>query len=169
MIITTKKKLTKRKKYKSGRKTNLSFFILHCSLMMIFLFLLSNKTEQPEDTSMPYNCIISLNFFSLYLLEILDIITNRFLRCQFSCFTLPNIHLHKYDSFFRFILLLSGDINVNPDSTTVNNNNVPLNALPFYSCNEPTKPSECNSSDYAKEHDDSKWNIFKNRLAYFTS
>ena len=122
--IPTKKKLTKRKKYKSGPKTNTTFFILHHSLLMIFLVLLSNKTKQPKDTSTTYNCIKSSNFFSLNFLKILDITTNSFLRCYLSYFALAKIRLLRYDSFFRFILLLSGDINVNPGPATVNNNKV---------------------------------------------
>ena len=94
--IRTKKKLTKQKKYKSGPKTNPAFFILHRALFMIFLVLFSNKTKQAKDTSIPYNCIKkqpksasipynyikSSNFSSLNFLEILDITTNSFLRCQ---------------------------------------------------------------------------------------
>ena len=105
----------------------------------------------------------SSNIFSLNFLEILDITKNSFLRCQLSYFALANIRLHRYNSFFRFILLLSCDINVNPGPATVNDNKVPLKALPIYNCDEPTAPSKCGSSDYSKEHDNSKWNIFKKR------
>ena len=87
---------------------------------------------------MPYNCIKSSNFFSLNILEILDITTNIFLGCQLSFFALANIRLHRYNSFFRLILLLSVDINVNPGPTKVNNNKVPLHVLPFSNCDEPT-------------------------------
>ena len=62
------------------------------------------------------------------------------------------------------MLLLSDDINVQPGPTTVNNHKITLNALPFYKCDEPTIPSECGSSDCSKEHDDSKWNVFKKGL-----
>ena len=34
---------------------------------------------------------------------------------------------------------------------------------PFYNCDKPTIPSQCNSSDCNKEHDDSQWNIFKKK------
>ena len=54
-----------------------------------------------------------------------------------------------------FILLLLGDINVNPGPTTVNNNIAPFNTLPFHNCDNPTMPSECNSSDCFKAHDKS--------------
>ena len=40
--------------------------------------------------------------------------------------------LDRYDSFFRFGLLFSGDMNVNPDPTAVNNNKILLNFLLFY-------------------------------------
>ena len=47
--------------------------------------------------------------------------------------------------------MLSGDVNVNPGPTTVSNNNIPLNALPFYNYDEPIMPSECDSSGYNNE------------------
>ena len=94
---------------------------------------------------MPYSCVKRSNIFSKI-----------YWRCQLSYFALANIRLHRCDSFFRFILLLQGDINVNPSPTAVNNSKVPLNALPFYNCHEPTITSKCNSFDYNKEHDDSK-------------
>ena len=100
-------------------------------------------------------------FFSMNFLEILDITKNSFLRCELLYFALANIRLHRNDSFSRFILLLLGDINVNPGPTTVNNNKIYLNTLSFYNCHEPTAPSECNSFADNKEHDNSKWNIFK--------
>ena len=39
---------------------------------------------------------------------------------------------------------------------------------PPLTMNQTTMPSECDSSDCYKEHDDSKWKIFKKGLAYFT-
>ena len=65
----------------------------------------------------------------------------------------------EHDSFFRFILLLSGDINVNPGPTTENNDEISLSTVSFYNCDEPNIPSECDSSDCNKEHNNSKWNI----------
>ena len=56
-----------------------------------------------------------------------------------------------------------GDINVNPGLTTVNNK-IPLKTLPFYyNFCEPTMPSECEFSDYSKEHDGSNFNILRKK------
>ena len=74
---------------------------------------------------------------------------------------LANIQLHRYDSFLRFILLLSGNINVTPSPITVNNNSIPLNTLPFRNCSEPAMSFECNSSGCYKAHDNSKYKTFK--------
>ena len=56
--------------------------------------------------------------------------------------------------------------NINPCSTTVNNNKIPLNVTPFHSCDESTKLSKCDSSGSNKKHDNSKWNIFSKGLFY---
>ena len=105
-------KLTKQRKYKNGPKANPTFYILLRCLLIFLLALLSNKTKEPKDTSVRQNYIKNENCVSINLLKILDITKNSFLRCQHSYFALANIHLHRYDSFSRFILLLAGDINV---------------------------------------------------------
>ena len=56
-----------------------------------------------------------------------------------------------------------GDIIVNRGPTTVTNNSILLNALPFHNCGEPTLPSECISSGCCKAHDNSKCKIFKKK------
>ena len=108
------------------------------SLFADNFFLLSNTTEQPKGTSMPYYCITRSNVFSMNFLEILGITKNSLLRCQLSYFALASIRLDRYDSFFRLILLLLGDINVNPGPTTVNNIKTPLNNLPLHNSNNIT-------------------------------
>ena len=52
-------------------------------------------------------------------------------------------------------------MNLNPDSTNVNNNNIPLNILPFYKDIEPTMPSKWNSCGCYKATGNSKLKILK--------
>ena len=115
-----------------------TFYILHHSLFIIFLTLSFNKKKQAKETRMSYNNIKN----TIFLNGDTRFHTNSFLRCQLFYVPLANIRLHRYDSFFRFILLLSGDININRGSTSVTNNSIPLNTLPFRNCGEPTMPSE---------------------------
>ena len=175
-IILKQKKLAKQRKYKNCRKAYPSFYILCHSLFKICLILLFKKIKQAKETRMSYNNVKNTILFLITILEIQDSTRNSFLRYQLSYFALANIRLHRYDSFFRvfffflFILLFSGDINVSPGPTTITNNGIHLNTLPFHNCGEPTIPSECNSFGCYKAHDNSKWkNFFEKGLAYFTS
>ena len=133
-----------------------TFYFLHHSLFIIFLILSFNKIKQAKETRMSYNNIKN----KIFLNGDTRFNTNSFLRCQLSYFPLANIRLHRYDSFFRFILLLSGDININPGPTTVTNNSIPLSTLPFRTCGEPTMPSKVKSLGCCKAHNNSKWKIF---------
>ena len=73
-----------------------------------------------------------------------------------------HIWLQSYDSFFRFTLLLLGDINVNTGPTTVNDDSIPLNSFTkIHNSHEPAMLSECNSCDFSKAHYNSKWKVFK--------
>ena len=88
--------------------------------------------------------------------------TEYFLRWQLSYFSLGHIGLHRYDSFFRFILLLLSDMNVNPGPITVNDNSINSNMPQFHNYHKPTIPSERNSSHFYKAHYNSKFKFFKN-------
>ena len=61
-----------------------------------------------------------------------------------SYYALPKIHLHKHKSYFKFILLLSGDINLDPGPNA--------NVLPFsnesFSNDESQIFSGSDDSDY---------------------
>ena len=61
-----------------------------------------------------------------------------------SYYALPKIHLHKHKSYFKFILLLSGDINLDPGPNA--------NVLPFSNesfCNDESQIfSGSDDSDY---------------------
>ena len=162
-IILKQKKSAKQRKYENRQKSYTTFYILRHSLFIIYLILLFDKVKQAKETRMSYNNNKNTIFFSINILDMQDSTWNSFLRCQLSYFGLANILLHRYDSFFRFILLLSGNVNVNPGPTTVTNNSIPLNTLPFHNHGEPTMPSECNSLGRYKAHDNSKWKIFKKK------
>ena len=78
------KKLIKQGKYNNGQKASPTFYILKT-----FLIPITNKVKQEKE----------INF-----LQIVDKTRNSLLRCKLSYFALTNIRLHRYDSFFRFIL-----------------------------------------------------------------
>ena len=144
------------RKYKNHQKAYPTFYILCHSLFITCLILLFNKIKQAKETRNAF-------FFSINILEIQDSPRTSFLRCQLSYFALSYIPLHRYDSFFRFISLLWGDINNNLGLTTVTNNSIPLNTFPFHNQGKITMPSECNSLGCHKAHDSSKWKIFKKK------
>ena len=56
------------------------------------------------------------------------------LRKRQSQDVLSKVHLNKYGSYFKFILLLSGDINMNPEPTTPKRNDILWELLSFYNC-----------------------------------
>ena len=47
---------------------------------------------------------------------------------------LSKVYLNKYGSYFKFILLLLEDINLNPGPTTPKRNDMLWERLPFHNC-----------------------------------
>ena len=73
-----------------------------------------------------------------------------------SYYALPKIHLHKHKSYFKFILLLSGDINLDPGPNA--------NVLPF--SNESFSNDE---SQIFSSSDDGNFNSFSKERSTFRS
>ena len=72
-----------------------------------------------------------------------------------SYYALPKIHLHKHKSYFKFILLLSGDINLDPGPNA--------NVLPF------SNESFCNDeSQIFSGSDDSDYPLFHSQSLYLS-
>lgn len=112
---------------------------------------------------MSNNNIKNTNIFLLNVLEIQDSTQNNFLRWQFCYFAVANDGLHRYNSFFWFILLLLGAVKVNLGWNAVTNCSIPLNTTPFYNWRETTMPCKCNSSGCYKAYDNTKWKIFQKK------
>ena len=61
----------------------------------------------------------------------------------------------------KFISLILGDMKVKRGLITLTKSSIPLNTLPFHSCNEPSMPTEGSRSGCYEAHDSYKWKIFK--------
>ena len=66
-------------------------------------------------------------------------IEKNILRKLLSQDALSKVHLNKYGSYFKFILLLSGDINLNPGPTTPKRNDILWELFPFHKCSFSTE------------------------------
>lgn len=80
-----------------------------------------------------------IHVLSMDFLEMIDLVKKSHLRCQLPYFVLNNIHLHRHVLLPRFVLLLSGDINLNPGPMNAVCNNIHIYVLPFNDSNESTK------------------------------
>ena len=110
----------KLRKFKTSQKSN-PIFHIPCHFWTNKLFELTKQSSQKTqvcfiDTSVLYRHKCA--FFSINILKTIDITRNSFLEAKF-----PNLlcRIFSYNSFFRFILLLICDINVNSGLTTMNN------------------------------------------------
>ena len=72
------------------------------------------------------------------------------------------IHLNKYGSYFKFILLLSGDINLNPRPTVPKRNGILWELLPFYNCSSSTERMDYQHDPLSTVSNDA-WNIFQKK------
>ena len=91
------------------------------------------------------------------------------LQKQLSQHAILEGHLNKYGSYFKFILLLSGDINLNPGPTTPKRNDILWELLPFFffhNCSFSTERMDYQLGSLSAVSNDA-WNVFRKRGTHF--
>ena len=113
---------------------------------------------------------IKTNFEVLKCQDSIEILTNdSYLTMQaigktetkkiLSYYALSNIHLHKDKSYFRFVFLLSDDINLNPGPYTI--------ILPFSNSNSSVSLSRISLASNDENPNIEKWKNFNKKGLYF--
>ena len=99
--------------------------VLKVLLMHLFVTLLINKTTGSDNRHFFFNTLENENkkeFFTYSTFCTLEQIEKNILRKRLSQDALSKVHLNKYESYFKFVLLLLGDINLNPGPTAPKRN-----------------------------------------------
>ena len=105
-------------------------------LMHLFVTLWINKRTGSDNRHFLFNTLENENkeFLTGRTSCTFQLIGKNILRKQLSQDALFKVHLYKYESYFKFILLLSGDINLNPGPNTAKRNDVLWELLSFHNC-----------------------------------
>ena len=88
-----------------------------------------------------------------------ELIGKSILRKQVSQNALSKVHLSNYGSYFKFLLILSDDINLNSGAPTQKRNDMLWEALPFHNWSFPTESIDY-QLDSLPEISNDVWNIF---------
>ena len=137
--------------------------------MHLFVMLLINKTTCSDNKHFFFNTLekeIKEEFSRYSKSCTLEQIENKILRKQLLQDALFKVHLNKYGSYFRFILLLSGDINLNPGLTASKRNDMLWEFLPFHNCSFSTERMDYQLDPLCVVSNDA-WNIFQRRGMHF--
>lgn len=84
-----------------------NLIIKYCKILSLLHVILTNEMHTYKSHS-------GINPFTLMFIKITNLVKMYFLWCQLFHLALHKVSLHKYDSLFRFILLLCGDMQQNP-------------------------------------------------------
>ena len=79
---------------------------------------------------------------------------------------LSKFHLNKHASYFKFILLQPGDINLNPGPTTSKRNDFLWEPLHSHNCSFSSEQMDYQLDPLSAVSNDA-WNIFHKRVMYF--
>ena len=142
---------------------------LKVSLMCIFVTLLINKATGSNNRHFLFNTLKSENkeeFLTASTFCTFEIIEKNILQKQLSQDVLSKVHLNKYESHFKSILLLLSDLNLNPGSTTPKRNDIKWELLPFCKCSFSTEWMDYQLDPLSVVSNDA-WNIFQKRDMHF--
>ena len=96
--------------------------LLKVLLMHLFVTLLINKITGSEKRHFFFNTLKNECTYSTFCT--LEQIKRNILRKRLSQDALSKVHLNKYESYFKFVLLLLGDINLKPGPTAPKRNDI---------------------------------------------
>ena len=143
--------------------------VLKVLLMHLFVTLLINKTTCSGNRHFFFNTLEKENkeeFLTYSTFCTLEQIEKNILRQRLSQDALSKLHLNKYGSYFKLILLLSGDINLNLGPTTQKRNDILWELLPFHNCSFSTERMDYQLDPLSVVSNDA-WNIFQKRGMHF--
>ena len=133
--------------------------------MHLFVTLLINKTTGSDNRHFFFNTLKNENkeeFLTYSTFCTLEQIEKNILRKRLFQNALCNVHLNKHGSYFKFILLLSSDINLNPGPTAPKRNYILWELLPFHNCSFSTERMDYQLDPLSIVSNDA-WNIFQKR------
>ena len=138
-------------------------------LMYPFVTLLRNKTSGSDKQHFLLHILKNENkeeFFMDNAFSPFELILKSILRKWLSQDAPSNVHLNKYGSYFKFIQLLLGDINLNPGPTTPIRNDMLWELLPFCNCSFSTEQMDYELHSLSQISNDS-YNLFQERGTHF--
>ena len=109
---------------------------------------------------------IRRRFWHTVHFALLSRLKKNILQKRLSQDALPKVYLNKYGSYFKFILLLSGDINLNPGPTTPKRNDILWELLSFHNCSFSTEQMDYQLHPLSVVGSGA-WNIFQKRAMHF--
>ena len=104
--------------------------------MYLFVTVLINKVPGSDNRHFLINILKNENkeFLTGSTFCTFELTEKSILRKRLSQDALSKVHLKKYESYFKFILLMLGDINLNSGPTTPKRNDMLWKLLPFHNC-----------------------------------
>ena len=168
LFLSDANKASFKSKNSVGRK-RCQLKVLKVLLMHLFVTLLINKTTGSDNRHFFFNTLGKENqekFLTYGTFCTLEQIEKEILRKRLSQDTLSKVHLYKYGSYFKFILLLSGNINLNPGPAAPRRNDILWQLLHFQNCSFSTERIDY-ELDLLSVVSNDAWNIFKKRGMHF--
>ena len=161
LFLSGANKKSFKRKNSVGRKC-CQLKVLKVLLMHLFVTLLINKTTGSDNRHFFFNTLEKENkeeFLTYSTFCTLEQIEKNILRKRLSQDALFKVHLNKYGSYFKFILLLSSDINLNPAATAPKRNDILWEVLSFHNCSFSTEWMDYQLGPLSFVSNDT-WNIF---------
>ena len=136
-------------------------------LLCFFLFQLLNKIDIRKSRIENLKEVNTHEFLCLHSIKSMELVEKTELLRRLSVYALSKIHLDRYGSFCRILLILSWDINVNAGPVHGIQNENLLHVLRFHDCNFSGDNFYYNPNSISENESRNGWNVFKKRGMHF--
>ena len=127
------------------------------------MFLSLSALTQNENLKEENTC----EFLCLHSIKSVELVEKTELLRRLSVYALSKIHLDRYGSFRKILLILSWDINLNPGPVHGIQNGNLLYVLQFHDCNFSGDDFYYNPNSLSENESKYEWNVFKKRGMHF--
>ena len=130
-------------------------------LLCFFLFQLLNKIDIRTFRIENLKEVNTHEFLCFHLIKSMKLVETIELLRRLFVYGLSKIHLDRYGSLRKILLLLSCDINLNPGPAHGIQNENLLHVLSFHDCNFSGDDFYCNPNSLSENESRNEWNVFK--------
>ena len=160
LFLHSRNRILKSYYNKAAKRKCVRLSNLKLLLLCFFLFQLLNKIDTHKSRIEILKEAKTREFLCLHSVKAMELVEKTELLRRLSVYALSKIHLDRYRSFRKILVILSRDINLNPGPVHGIQNENLFHVLPFHDCVFSVDGFYSNLNSVSENLSRNRWNVF---------